>query len=76
MNKTGNQWQETLDKGWSIQVYSSDRRLICSLYPSHGWAFLAGIVVGFIVSLTALNSRITTHSAPTAPPMNAPLNLD
>jgi hypothetical protein len=30
------------DEGWMVQVYGSNRRLLCALEPSHGWIFLIG----------------------------------
>ncbi|WP_432811773.1 hypothetical protein [Pantanalinema sp. GBBB05] len=31
---------EGIDKGWSVQIYSPDRRLLGSIYPSYAWASL------------------------------------
>jgi hypothetical protein len=76
MNKATNRLHEGIDNGWSIQVYSRDRRLLCSLYPSHGWAFFAGIILGFFVALVSLQGHSTAHSSSVSPPMEAPLNLD
>jgi hypothetical protein len=83
MSKTSNQLQEALDNGWSVQVYSRDRRLLCSLYPSHGWAFLMGIVLGFVVALVSLSGQVSTQSSHTAQsssaftaPIAAPFALD
>ncbi|HHP7245220.1 MAG TPA: hypothetical protein ACFE0H_11100 [Elainellaceae cyanobacterium] len=77
MSRVTNQLQDALDNGWSIQIYSRDRRLLCSLYPSHGWVFLGGMMVGFIVALIGLSGQIPTPSSPSmSAPMTAPLNLD
>ena len=36
--------------GWVVQVYSSQRRLLCVLEPSHGWVFLIGCGVGLLLA--------------------------
>jgi hypothetical protein len=83
MSKTSNQLQEALDSGWSVQIYSRDRRLLCSLYPSHGWAFFMGIVLGFVVALVSLSGQVCAPSASTVSsssaftaPITAPFALD
>jgi hypothetical protein len=83
MSKVSNQLQEALDTGWSVQIYSRDRRLLCSLYPSHGWAFLIGIVLGFVVALVSLSGQVSAQSSPPAQssssfsaPITAPFSLD
>ena len=43
------------DEGWIVQVYGSNRRLLCVLEPSHGWIFLAGCVVGLLVAILLFN---------------------
>jgi hypothetical protein len=35
-----------LDEGWSVQIYGRDRRLICSLEPSHDRFFIVGLAIG------------------------------
>lgn len=77
MEKVPKQLQKMPDEGWSILIYSRDRRLLCSLDPSHGWTLLAGILLGFIFALVSTSARIPAQpSAPISAPMNAPLNLD
>ncbi|MGJ3246455.1 MAG: hypothetical protein ACFE0I_10315 [Elainellaceae cyanobacterium] len=77
MNGATKQLQETLDSGWSVQIYGRDRRLLLALDPSHGWTFLAGIVLGFIVALAGLSGQsLSDSSRSTSSPMSAPLNLD
>ncbi|WP_416674347.1 hypothetical protein [Egbenema bharatensis] len=82
MNKASYQLQEALGNGWSIQIYSRDRRLLCSLDPSHGWMFLIGVVLGFIIALVSLSGQVSAQSLPTASsssfsaPITAPLSLD
>lgn len=74
------QLQESVSirESWSVQIYSGDRRLICSLYPSHIWMFSLGLAVGVIfasVSFTQASSSAIEPSS-TAAPMEAPLSLD
>jgi len=76
----------TTNEGWAVLVYGGDRRLICSLTPSHLWMFLSGIVVGTLCSLAlfSLQPSRQSSSAPTepAPPsevdpgIQAPLQVD
>lgn len=56
------------DEGWSIQVYGSDRRLICSLYPSHAWTFAVGILAGFVIAFFSIS-----HNSPTSQREATPL---
>ncbi|WP_139325071.1 hypothetical protein [[Limnothrix rosea] IAM M-220] len=51
MNKTPVQLKENVSSGWSLQLYSGDRRLLWSLDPSHGWIFLIGSILGFSSAL-------------------------
>lgn len=77
MNRTTNQSKETLDNGWSVQIYSRDRRLLCSLYPSHGWALLIGMMLGLILALVGSSSQVHPSSPPSvSTPADAPLDLD
>lgn len=76
-HRTAKPFQESLDNGWSVQIYSHDRRLLCSLYPSHGWAFFMGILLGFFLAIVGLQGQLAAHSpAPELTPKEAPLNLD
>ncbi|GAB4385209.1 MAG: hypothetical protein Kow00121_49880 [Elainellaceae cyanobacterium] len=69
--------QEHLDEGWSVQVYDGDRHLLCSLYPSHGWAFFAGLLAGFMLALVSVNGTATIQSPPSiSAPLQAPLGID
>lgn len=54
------------DEGWVVQVYGSDRRLLCVLEPSHGWMFLIGCGVGLLLSVIWMNI------APYSPPLASP----
>ncbi len=68
---------ETIERGWSLQLYSSDRRLLCAFDPSHGWVFFIGIALGFCIATIGLRQPITVQYAPpTSAPMNAPLGID
>lgn len=69
--------QEHLDEGWSVQIYDGNRHLLFSLYPSHVWAFLAGLLLGFILALFGLGDRSATQSSPSiSTPMEPPLRVD
>lgn len=68
---------ETIERGWSLQLYSSDRRLICAFDPSHGWVLTAGIALGFCIATIGFRAPMTKHDLPSSSiPMNAPLMLD
>lgn len=72
MNKfESRQSQPTLDKnnGWIVQVYGSNRRLLWVLEPSHGWIFLIGCGVGFLLSAIWVN---TARYSPPLEPTTAP----
>jgi len=45
--------------GWAINIYGGDRRLLCTLDPSHAWAFLTGIFLGACLMLAGLQSDAT-----------------
>lgn len=53
------------DEGWLVQVYGSNRRLLCVLEPSHGWVFLIGCCVGLLVSVIWVNAA--RYSSPPDP---------
>lgn len=88
MTKTTDLLQQSIDGGWSIQIYSRDRRLLCSLYPSHGWVLLVGVALGFMFALVSVNDRPvpqadSTAEVPEAPnsesrptPLTIPFQLD
>lgn len=76
-NKATKPLHDGLDDGWSIQVYSRDRRLVCSLYPSHGWVFMIGIVLGFLVTAVGFRGQpVAQSSLPNPSPTEAPLRLE
>ncbi|MBE7382838.1 MAG: hypothetical protein F6J95_015660 [Leptolyngbya sp. SIO1E4] len=59
------------DEGWIVQVYGSNRRLLCVLEPSHGWIFLAGCCLGLALAIVIFNvSRYT--SSTDRPELTAP----
>jgi hypothetical protein len=61
------------DEGWLVQVYGSNRRLLCVLEPSHGWMFLMGCCVGLLVSAIWVNAaRYSPPLQPTPPSEEAP----
>jgi hypothetical protein len=53
------------NEGWAVQIYGSNRRLLCVLDPSHGWVFLFGCVFGLLVSVIWVN--VARHSPPIEP---------
>ncbi|MDB9526799.1 hypothetical protein PN498_12435 [Oscillatoria sp. CS-180] len=60
------------DEGWIVQVYGSNRRLLCVLEPSHGWMFVMGVGVGLLLAIFWINiSRYSPPVEPT-PPGEAP----
>lgn len=77
-----NQFQETqpklkTDDGWFVQVYGSNRRLLCVLEPSHGWMFFAGCCMGCLVSVIWFNAaRYSPPIEPTSPAEAPILQLD
>lgn len=65
------------DDGWLVQVYGSDRRLLCVLEPSHGWLFLLGCGVGVLLTLIWVNAaRYSPPTEPTAPQEVPKLQVD
>lgn len=73
------QSQPTLDsdEGWIVQVYGSNRRLLCVLEPSHGWIFLAGCCMGLLLSVIWFNAaRYSSPAEPIAPTEAPALQVD
>ncbi|MEA5537250.1 hypothetical protein [Crocosphaera sp. XPORK-15E] len=60
---------ETIDEGWSVQIYDGKRRLICSLEPSHGWLFSGGCLMGFLLAIILFNLN---HNYPKQLPKATP----
>lgn len=67
MNQLKTRTDET-EAGWVVQIYDRQRRLICLVEPSHGWAFFFGCLVGFVV--TAVDFSRAAQVSP--PPLEAP----
>ncbi|WP_017301018.1 hypothetical protein [Nodosilinea nodulosa] len=69
----------TTQEGWAIHVYDRDRRLLCTVEPSHGWMFVAGLALGLMLAIVGYNLPQTpTTAAPPRPnsDMVAPLQID
>ncbi|WP_205371073.1 hypothetical protein [Thermoleptolyngbya sp. PKUAC-SCTB121] len=67
---------QVTDGGWSVQVYSGDRRLLCSLDPSHIWMLMLGIFLGLVMGISWVRVSPPAESewsASSAPPI---LNVD
>jgi hypothetical protein len=65
------------DEGWVVQVYGSNRRLLCVLDPSHGWIFLIGCGVGLLLSVIWINAaRYSPPLEPTPPTELPALQVD
>lgn len=60
------------EEGWIVQVYSSNRRLLCVLEPSHGWTFLIGCVFGLLLSIIWINIARPTPPPEITPAMDSP----
>ncbi|MEA5419813.1 hypothetical protein VB712_11310 [Spirulina sp. CCNP1310] len=66
-------------EGWSIQVYSGDRRLILSLDASHAWLLGTGIGIGFGIALLGLRGQCQAAQPPSpgeSAPLVAPFQVD
>ncbi len=65
------------DQGWVVQVYDSNRRLLCVLEPSHGWIFLLGCSLGLLFSVIWINiSRYSPPLEPISPTESPKLQVD
>ena len=60
------------DEGWVVQVYGSNRRLLCVLEPSHGWIFLVGCCLGLLLSVIWINTARYSSPVEPSPPTEAP----
>ncbi|MGB2924926.1 MAG: hypothetical protein WBB82_06480 [Limnothrix sp.] len=78
MNKLSTPSLEQKDFGWSIQLYSGDRRLLFCLDPSHAWIFVIGLFLGYIIPFLGLgtNHQITEQSPPPESAQPAMLQVD
>ncbi len=74
-----NKLHHTTQEGWAVHVYDCDRRLLCTLEPSHGWMFMAGLALGLTLGIIGYN---LPHGPAMAPPQDhnpdivAPLQID
>lgn len=63
---------DNTSEGWLVQVYGSDRRLLCVLESSHAWTFLLGCGCGLLLAVGWFNlanySPPTTYEPATTPP--------
>ena len=41
----------TTKEGWSVHVYDQERRLRCTIEPSHCWALGLGLALGVFITL-------------------------
>lgn len=60
------------DEGWVVQVYSSNRRLLCVLDPSHAWIFSIGCGVGLLLSVIWINAARYSPPLEPIPPTEPP----
>ena len=67
MNKLPQSLHQKTDLGWSIQIYSSDRRLLCALDSSHAWILCLGLILGFLSGLTLNQIAPETTNSSTQP---------
>ncbi len=74
-----NKLHHTTQEGWAIHVYDCDRRLLCTLEPSHGWTFIAGLALGLTLAIIGYNLPQAPAIAPPQgpnPDIVAPLQID
>jgi hypothetical protein len=63
--------------GWAVNIYDRDRRLLCTLEPSHAWAFTIGIVLGGLMMLGwSGGDRHQLQPPHLSSPKTAPLTVD
>jgi hypothetical protein len=79
MNQLKTRTDET-DEGWVVQIYDRQRRLICLVDPSHGWAFFLGCVAGFLVTAVGFSRAAQVSQPPLETPQTPvsapPLQVD
>ena len=46
---------KSIKEGWSIHVYDQERRLRCTIEPSHGRALGLGVVIGVFMTIVITN---------------------
>ncbi len=57
-----------VSEGWAVHIYDGDRRLRCTLEPSHGWAFVAGIGLGITIATIGISLYLPAGSKSSAAP--------
>lgn len=62
----------SLDEGWSIQIYSSDRRLLLFLTPAHIWLFVAGMALGAFIVFALLSNTASIQCSSVVPNLKTP----
>ncbi|MBE9077006.1 hypothetical protein IQ241_06795 [Romeria aff. gracilis LEGE 07310] len=61
-----------LDEAWVVHIYDRNRRLRCTLSPSHVWTFFAGLGMGALAAIVGVNLSLSaapqssTAALPTA----------
>jgi len=70
-----NQNLHDVSTGWAINIYGSDRRLLCTLDPSHAWVFVAGILLGALLMVGGMESSATPSPQPEVDNSAAPAPL-
>jgi hypothetical protein len=69
----------SLETGWTIHIYNRQRKLLCTLNPSHGWSFATGTVIGLLLAVVGFNlsmPQISNSPVHELAPVTAPLQLD
>ncbi len=59
-------------KGWVVQVYNGDRRLLCILEPIHGWFFLMGCGAGLLLAVMWISTTCYRPPVDSMPPVDSP----
>jgi len=59
-------------EGWLVQVYDSDRRLLCVLDSSHAWTFLLGCGFGLLLAVLWFNLASYSPAATYEPTTTSP----
>lgn len=63
---------DNTSEGWIVQVYSSDRRLLCMFDSSHAWTFLLGCGFGLLLAVGWFNLARDTPSVTYEPATTLP----
>ncbi|WP_157094812.1 hypothetical protein [Picosynechococcus sp. PCC 7003] len=75
MHKLPQSLQDKNNFGWSLQVYSGDRRLICIINASHAWLLCLGITFGLLSGLMFKEIMPEVTTAPTDSEINSALTM-